>query len=158
MLCQVFAGRQRAFVGRRGVERRATVRISVVGVTGARCGFVIDWWAFPRATVHQGHSMNNGKRPNQSDIARRSCASRPNKTDSQAQRCARLAGISGGNGGELSTGIFSRSPSRLSFLCSARRTQIRREGHSSQFATPSAPAAQTFPLPTKPLLKAGLSA
>jgi hypothetical protein len=29
--------------------------------------------------------MNNGKRPNQSDILRRSCASRPNKTDSQAQ-------------------------------------------------------------------------
>jgi hypothetical protein len=31
-------------------------------------------------------------------------------------------------------------------ICSARRTQIRREGHSSQFATPSASAAQTFPL------------
>jgi hypothetical protein len=27
-----------AFVGRRGVERLATVRISVIGVTGARCG------------------------------------------------------------------------------------------------------------------------
>jgi Phage integrase family len=40
-----------AFVGRRGVEWRATVRISVVGVTSARCAFVIDLWAFPRATV-----------------------------------------------------------------------------------------------------------
>jgi hypothetical protein len=40
-----------AFVGRRGVERRATVRISVVGMTGAGCGFVIDLWAFLRATV-----------------------------------------------------------------------------------------------------------
>jgi hypothetical protein len=37
-------------------------------MTGARCGFVIDLWAFPRATVQQGHSMNNGKGPNQSDI------------------------------------------------------------------------------------------
>ena len=43
--------RSLAFVGRRGVEWRATVRISVVGVTGARCGFVIDLWAFRRATV-----------------------------------------------------------------------------------------------------------
>jgi hypothetical protein len=40
-----------AFVGRRGVERLATVRISVVGATGARCGFVIDLWAFRHATV-----------------------------------------------------------------------------------------------------------
>ena len=39
------------FVRRRGVERRATVRISVVGLTGAGCGFVFDLWAFPRATV-----------------------------------------------------------------------------------------------------------
>ena len=38
-----------AFVGRRGVEWRATVRISMVGVTGARCGFVIDLWVFRRA-------------------------------------------------------------------------------------------------------------
>jgi len=49
MLCQVFAGS--AFVGRRGVEWRATVRISVVGMTGAGCGFVFDSWAFRRATV-----------------------------------------------------------------------------------------------------------
>ena len=40
-----------AFVGRRGVEWRATVRISMVGVMGARCGFVIDLCAFRRATV-----------------------------------------------------------------------------------------------------------
>jgi hypothetical protein len=32
MLCQAFAVGSAAFVGRRGVERRATVRISVVGV------------------------------------------------------------------------------------------------------------------------------
>jgi hypothetical protein len=49
--------------------------------------------------------MNNGKRPNQSDISRLSCSSWPNETDSQAQRCARLARISGGNGGELSAGM-----------------------------------------------------
>src|SRR6516165_9595667 len=52
--------------------------------------------------------MHNDKRLNQSDISPLSCASRPNETDSHAQRCARLAGISGGNGGELSAGIFSR--------------------------------------------------
>ena len=40
-----------AFVGRRGVEWRATVRISVVGVTSVKCGFVIDLWTFPLATV-----------------------------------------------------------------------------------------------------------
>ena len=52
VLCQVFRGSATAaFVGRRGVEWRATVRISVVGVTSARCGFVIDLWVFPRATV-----------------------------------------------------------------------------------------------------------
>ena len=34
----------------------------------------------------------------------------------------------------------------IRLICSARRTQIRREGHSSQFATPSASAAQIFPL------------
>jgi hypothetical protein len=107
MLCQVFAGRQRAFVGRRGVERRATVRISVVGVSGARCGFVIDWWAFPRAPVHQGHSMNNGKRPNQSDISRRSCASPAKQDRRPSAGCPGWRGISGGNGGELSVGIFS---------------------------------------------------
>ena len=50
--------------------------------------------------------MNKGKRPNQSDISRLFCSSRPNETDSQAQRCARLAGISGGNGGELRRWIF----------------------------------------------------
>ena len=51
MLGPVFAGsRISAFVGRRGVELRATVRISVVGVTGARCGFAIDLWAFRHAT------------------------------------------------------------------------------------------------------------
>jgi hypothetical protein len=43
MLCQAFAVGSAAFVGRRGVERRATVRISVVGMTGTRCGFVIDF-------------------------------------------------------------------------------------------------------------------
>jgi hypothetical protein len=31
-------------------------------------------------------------------------------------------------------------------VCAARRTQIHRDGHSSQFATSSASAAQTFPL------------
>jgi len=51
MLCQVLAGSRAAFVGRRGVEWRATVRISVVGMTGARYGFVIELWAFRRATV-----------------------------------------------------------------------------------------------------------
>ena len=51
MLCQVPAGSRAAFVGRRGVEWRATVRISVVGVTSARGGLVIDLRAFPRATV-----------------------------------------------------------------------------------------------------------
>ena len=51
MLCQVLARSRAAFVGRRGLEGRATVRISVVGMTGAGFGFVIDLWAFPRATV-----------------------------------------------------------------------------------------------------------
>jgi hypothetical protein len=33
--------------------RRPTTNaaLPVVGVTGAECGFVIDLWAFPRATV-----------------------------------------------------------------------------------------------------------
>jgi hypothetical protein len=65
------------------------------------------------------HSMYKDKRPNQSDISRRSCSSRPNETDSQAQRCARLAGISGGNGGELSTEIFSRRDP----ACNGQRTR-----------------------------------
>ena len=52
MLCQAFAGRQRG-IRRTGVERRATVRISVVGMTGAGCGFVFDLWSFPRATVQK---------------------------------------------------------------------------------------------------------
>jgi hypothetical protein len=51
MLCQCSRVGSAAFVGRCGAERRATVRISVVGVTGARGGFVIDLWAFPGATV-----------------------------------------------------------------------------------------------------------
>ena len=46
MLYQVLAGSRAAFVGRRGVEWRATVRISVVGMTGAGCGFVFDSWPF----------------------------------------------------------------------------------------------------------------
>jgi hypothetical protein len=51
MFCQVLAGSRAAFVGRRGVDRRAAVRISVVGMTSARYGFVIDLWTFRRATV-----------------------------------------------------------------------------------------------------------
>jgi hypothetical protein len=46
--------RSAAFVGRRGVERRVTVRISVAGASSATCGFVIDLWAFPRTTRSVG--------------------------------------------------------------------------------------------------------
>ena len=49
MLCQVFTVRRRHSSA--GVERRAIVRISVVGVTSARYAFVIDLWAFRRATI-----------------------------------------------------------------------------------------------------------
>jgi hypothetical protein len=51
MLCQVFAGSQG------GIRRPARCRMArncsylVVGVTSARYGFVIDLWAFRRATV-----------------------------------------------------------------------------------------------------------
>jgi hypothetical protein len=98
MLCQAFAVGSAAFVGRRSVERRTTVRISMVGVPGARSGFVIDWWAFPRGTVQQGSFYEQRQATNQSDISRLSCSSQPTDTDGLAQRCARLAGISGGNG------------------------------------------------------------
>jgi hypothetical protein len=43
MLCQVFARWQGGIRRPALVERRATVRISVVGVTGTRCGIVIDF-------------------------------------------------------------------------------------------------------------------
>jgi hypothetical protein len=65
--------------------------------------------------------MNKGKRPNQSDISRLSCSPRPNETDSQAQRCARLAGISGGNGGELSVLALLIAEQNVKFLALADR-------------------------------------
>jgi len=90
--------------------------------------------------------MYKDKRPNQSDISRRSCSSRPNETDSQAQRCARLAGISGGNGGELSAEIFSRrdpacneriSLDTYSDELAARDAEFRQEARYGKWSEPA---------------------
>jgi hypothetical protein len=51
--------------------------------------------------------MNNGKRPNQSDISRRSCAFRPNKPDTQ-HKISPVGGHFWRQWGELSVGIFLR--------------------------------------------------
>jgi hypothetical protein len=51
--------------------------------------------------------MNNGKRPNQSDIFAAFLRISAKKVRQPNARCPRLAGISGGNGGELSARNFS---------------------------------------------------